>query len=157
MTDLEWCDAIVKARRVRDEAILPLFDRVTAPTQGKIRWSKVASVGSILPGGDGFFAAEVESPFSSSEAESPVFSIRAAVTIRIREDKQELWCSVKCDDTNAYFGRLEGCRTETIFQPPEYNQPIADFDFNQIYEWCDKQFTKCAARVHDRLKKGGCL
>jgi hypothetical protein len=86
MTDLEYCDAVVKARKVRDDAILPLLHRVT--TESKIRWGNVPALGGLLPEGNDCFVVEVVSDC----AESNTFRIWAEITIG--KDGQELCHSV---------------------------------------------------------------
>jgi hypothetical protein len=154
MTDLEYCDAVVTARKVRDDAILPLLHRVTREKKSKIQWGGIACDGDIFPGDNDRCVVEVLSDSRFHSSDEPVFGITAEVTIG--KDGQELSHSVQCVHANAHPDASDEHKSTVVHSSPEYSRPIASFDLDEIRVWYGEQLRKCNDRACDRLDAIGC-
>ena len=153
MTDVEYCDAVVKARRVRDEAILPLLHRVTTtPEDRKIRWDTVKPDGNnFWPDSDNKYSAAVESD-PRREWGAAAFRIKASVTVE--DDGRQLDLSVLCEHTNANPGALAQHRSKVPYQSPESSESrvsVADSGLDAIRGWYANQFRDCVAKCEEQV------
>jgi len=143
MTDVEYCAAFAMARRLRDDAMVPLLHRVATREGSKIHWGVVTSDPDILTGNNGCFRAWLE----SDSLGGPAFRISAEVTIA--EDRPALRLSVKCEHTNALSGRVksEGLRSAE-------NKPLS-MNFDPLRDWFSGEFEASVERAAHRLAERG--
>ena len=159
MTDVEYCNAVVRARRVRDDAILPLLHRVTTtPEDRKIHWDYVRPDGNnFWPDSDNRYSATVESD-PRRELGAAVFSIKASVTVE--EDGRQLGLSVICEHTNANPGALAHHRSKVLYQSPESSESRVPIEYigldairkwDAIRTWYANQFRECVAKCEEQV------
>lgn len=144
MTDDEYCDAFVKARRVRDEAILLLLNRAISE-RSKISWGKVEFDAGILPERNDSFSALVNGVAENDRRQpQPAFRIRAKVAVE--DSGQGLELSVICDYTNFHPGSIN--KSKELHQSPKCSVSVADFRLDTIREWYSKQFNECLEKCN---------
>ena len=149
MDDLDFCDAFVQARRVCQDAILPLLFRATAAKGSKIRWKKSIGIEEGMADGNGLYSvmATADAP---EDLPRPAFRITA--TVLVRENGRELEHSVLCEHLNARSGLV---KLEVLCKSEPYISGTSTFNLRDIRGWYQNEFSQCVAKAEERLAARG--